>query len=121
MSPSSLVLSPSLFGNTFHSLTLSLSRISSSFDLRHSLLGNTFQSLILILFRITRNEGRRTGDLGPGTKEGTKEQGQRTNDWLPLLTVLLVFPILAHGCHCDIDDEPGFILPSHLSGTEPSR
>jgi hypothetical protein len=42
---------------------------------------------------------------------------ERSN-WF-LIVAILTFPIFAHGCHReDVDDEPGFILPPHVSKSE---
>jgi hypothetical protein len=39
-----------------------------------------------------------------------------------LIVAILIFPIFAHGCHReDVDDEPGFIPPTHLSESEATR
>ncbi len=62
---------------------------------------------------------RETGVGGQESGDRSRETGPRFRLWLSpvsclLISVILVLPLFAHGCHTgDHDDEPQFAPPAH--------
>lgn len=48
-------------------------------------------------------------ELTKNCSENTTPAKAKYTRWLFLLAILSAFPIFSHGCHRDVDDEPGLI------------